>query len=236
MKGLPAAGADLIEIGMPFTDPMADGPSVQESSLRALKAGMTLDKTLGLVERFRAEVDQATPIVLMGYYNPIHKFGVDRFLDRAARAGVDGLIVVDLPAEEDRELCVPAAQRGIAFIRLITPTTDAARLPAVMRNTSGFLYYVAITGITGTGSGDVAEVADAIGRLKAQSNLPVAVGFGINDPEAVRTMLKTADAAVVGSAIVNTIKASLDADGKATATTVPDTLAFIGRLAAATRG
>lgn len=236
LKGLPEAGADVIEIGMPFTDPMADGPAVQESSLRALGAGMTLDKTLGMVERFRAEVDQSTPIVLMGYFNPIHKFGVDRFLDRAARAGVDGLIVVDLPAEEDRELCVPAAQRGIAFIRLVTPTTDAARLPAVLRNTSGFLYYVAITGITGTRSGDVAEVADAVGRLKAASSLPVAVGFGITDADAVRTTLKTADAAVVGSAIVNTIKASLDADGKATDKTVGNTLAFVKTLAAATRG
>lgn len=236
LKGLPEAGADVIEIGMPFTDPMADGPAVQESSLRALGAGMTLDKTLGMVERFRAEVDQSTPIVLMGYFNPIHKFGVDRFLDRAARAGVDGLIVVDLPAEEDRELCVPAAQRGIAFIRLVTPTTDAARLPAVLRNTSGFLYYVAITGITGTRSGDVAEVADAVGRLKAASSLPVAVGFGITDADAVRTTLKTADAAVVGSAIVNTIKASLDADGKATDKTVANTLAFVKTLAAATRG
>lgn len=235
LKGLPGAGADAIEIGMPFTDPMADGPAVQESSLRALKAGMTLDKTLALVERFRAEVDETTPIVLMGYFNPIHKYGTDRFLNRAAAAGVDGLIVVDLPAEEDGELCVPASQRGIAFIRLVTPTTDAVRLPTVLKNTAGFLYYVAITGITGTKAGDQAEVSAAVDRLKAASSLPVAVGFGIVDADAVRRTLKSADAAVVGSAIVNRIKASLDENGRATDRTVPETLAFVESLAAATR-
>ena len=204
LAGLPAAGADLIEIGMPFSDPMADGPAIQASSLRALKAGMTLKKTLELVRKFRAG-DGDTPIVLMGYYNPIYQYGVDRFLADFKAAGADGLIVVDLPPEEDEELCVPALKTGVNFIRLATPTTDDKRLPAVLRNTSGFVYYVSILGITGTRSAGDAEVKKAVERLKRHTDLPVAVGFGIKTPEQAAAVARVADAAVVGSALVSRI-------------------------------
>lgn len=234
LRRLPAAGADLIEIGMPFTDPMADGPAIQASSLRALKAGMTLARTLEQVRTFRAE-DDRTPVILMGYYNPVHSYGVDRFLTEAKAAGVDGLIIVDLPPEEDAELCLPAVAAGLNFIRLATPTTDAARLPAVLRNISGFVYYVAITGITGTRSAAEAEVAAAVEHLKAATDLPVAVGFGIRTPDNARAIARVADAAVVGSAIVSTIRDSLDADGRATPATLDRPVALVGTLAEAVR-
>lgn len=234
LRRLPAAGADLIEIGMPFTDPMADGPAIQASSLRALKAGMTLARTLEQVRTFRAE-DDRTPVILMGYYNPVHSYGVDRFLAEAKAAGVDGLIIVDLPPEEDAELCLPAVAAGLNFIRLATPTTDAARLPAVLRNISGFVYYVAITGITGTRSAAEAEVAAAVEHLKAATDLPVAVGFGIRTPDNARAIARVADAAVVGSAIVSTIRDSLDADGRATPATLDRPVALVGALAEAVR-
>jgi tryptophan synthase alpha chain len=235
VKGLPEAGADLIEIGMPFSDPMADGPAVQASSLRALKAGMTLKKTLALVTAFRAG-DKDTPIVLMGYYNPIYRYGVDRFLADAKRAGVDGLIVVDLPPEEDSELCIPALAAGVNFIRLATPTTDDQRLPAVLANTSGFVYYVSIMGITGTRSAADSEIAAAVGRLKRHTDLPVAVGFGIRTPEQAATVVGIADAAVVGSAIVEKIVAGLDHQGKAKPGLVKDLLGFVAQLAQGVRG
>ncbi|WP_374385002.1 tryptophan synthase subunit alpha [Dongia sp.] len=209
---LPGAGADVIELGMPFTDPMADGPAIQASSLRALKNGQDMKKTLNLVREFRAK-DQATPIVLMGYYNPIYSYGVDKFLQDAGTAGVDGLIVVDLPPEEDSELCLPAMKAGINFIRLATPTTDDKRLPTVLRNTSGFVYYVSIMGITGTRTAADSDIAAAVGRLKKHTDLPVAVGFGISSPERAAAVAKIADAAVVGSAVVNKIAAELAADG-----------------------
>lgn len=235
VKGLPEAGADLIEIGMPFSDPMADGPAVQASSLRALKAGMTLKKTLALVTAFRA-ADKDTPIVLMGYYNPIYRYGVDRFLVDAKTAGVDGLIVVDLPPEEDGELCLPALAAGVNFIRLATPTTDDQRLPAVLANTSGFVYYVSIMGITGTRSAADSEIAAAVGRLKRHTDLPVAVGFGIRTPEQAATVAGIADAAVVGSAIVDKIVAGLDGQGKAKPGLVKELLGFVAQLAQGVRG
>jgi tryptophan synthase alpha chain len=213
VKALPGAGADVIELGMPFTDPMADGPAIQASSLRALKSGMTLKKTLAFVTEFRA-ADQKTPIVLMGYYNPIYSYGVDAFLKDALAAGVDGLIIVDLPPEEDGELCLPALKAGLNFIRLATPTTDDHRLPTVLKNTSGFVYYVSIMGITGTKSASDADIAKAVTRLKRHTDLPVAVGFGIRDAEQARAVASQADAAVVGSAIVSRIAAQLDAAGK----------------------
>jgi len=213
IKGLPAAGADLIEIGMPFSDPMADGPAIQASSLRALKAGMTLKKTLELVRKFRAG-DGETPVVLMGYYNPIYQYGVDRFLADFKAAGADGLIVVDLPPEEDEELCVPALKAGVNFIRLATPTTDDKRLPTVLRNTSGFVYYVSIMGITGTRSAAGADVKKAVERLKRHTDLPVAVGFGIRTPEQAADIAKVADAAVVGSALVSRVADRLSAGSK----------------------
>ncbi|TVQ34527.1 MAG: tryptophan synthase subunit alpha [Geminicoccaceae bacterium] len=204
LEGLPAAGADVIELGMPFTDPMADGPAIQAASLRALDAGMTLTKTLDLVRTFRRGND-TTPVVLMGYFNPIFHYGTDRFLDDAKQAGVDGLIVVDLPPEEDDELCLPALAKGLAFIRLATPTTDDARLPAVLQNTSGFLYYVSITGITGAAAPVVDVVGEAVARIRRHTQLPVAVGFGIREPEQARAIARVADAAVVGSALVDLI-------------------------------
>ena len=234
LDGLPAAGADLIELGMPFTDPMADGPAIQASSLRALKAGETLVRTLAQVRRFRQR-DADTPIVLMGYYNPIYSYGVDRFLADARTAGVDGLIVVDLPPEEDEELCLPAIRAGLNFIRLATPTTDAKRLPAVLANTSGFLYYVSIAGITGTRSAAEADVAAAVRRLKAATSLPVAVGFGIRTPEQAATIARVADAAVVGSALVGTVAEHLDSDGKARPDLVPAVLGLIADLARGVR-
>jgi tryptophan synthase alpha chain len=204
MRGLPGAGVDIIELGMPFTDPMADGPTIQLAGQRALEAGMTLDKVLAMVRAFRAE-DQTTPIVLMGYYNPIHSRGVPRFLAEARAAGIDGLIVVDLPPEEDAELCLPAQAAGLNFIRLATPTTDARRLPKVLQNTSGFVYYVSVTGITGTAAAQAAEVGPEVARIKASTDLPVIVGFGITTPETARAIARVADGCVVGSAIVKLI-------------------------------
>lgn len=204
LSGLPAAGADIIELGMPFTDPMADGPSIQAASQRALKAGQTLEKTLAMVARFRTE-DDTTPVVLMGYYNPVFIYGVDRFIKDAVAAGVDGLIIVDLPAEEDSELCLPAMEGGLNFIRLVSPTTDDARLPNVLENTSGFVYYVSITGITGSAAPDVSKVSDNVARIKGRTNLPVAVGFGIRTPEQANAIASVADGAVVGSALVDVI-------------------------------
>ncbi|WP_370155635.1 tryptophan synthase subunit alpha [Ferrovibrio sp.] len=204
LAGLPAAGADLIELGVPFTDPMADGPSIQAANLRALANGATLRRTLDLVRGFR-RTDDATPVVLMGYFNPISAYGVDAFLADAKQAGVDGLIVVDLPPEEDDELCIPAMQAGIHFVRLATPTTDDARLPAVLQNTSGFLYYVSIAGITGAAAPDAGAVGAAVARIKRHTALPVAVGFGIRDGARAAEIAAVADAAVVGSALVDRV-------------------------------
>jgi len=235
IKALPQAGADIIEIGMPFTDPMADGPSIQAAGLRALKAGMTLRKTLDMVRGFRKD-DHATPLVLMGYYNPIYIYGVDRFLADAKSAGVDGLIIVDLPPEEDAELCLPAMKAGLNFIRLATPTTDDKRLPAVLANTSGFVYYVSITGITGSASANTAVVGEAVARIKRHTKLPVCVGFGIRTPEAARGIAENADGAVVGTALVDALAASLDAAGHATARTVGAVADLVAALAQGVRG
>jgi tryptophan synthase alpha chain len=213
-KALPKAGADVIELGMPFTDPMADGPAIQAAGVRALKGGQRMTKTLALVREFRKN-DDATPIVLMGYYNPIYIYGVDRFLVDAKAAGVDGLIVVDLPPEEDEELCLPTLKAGLNFIRLATPTTDDKRLPAVLRNTSGFVYYVSITGITGAAAPDAGKVSAAVARIKRHTKLPVAVGFGVRTAEQARAIAENADGVVVGSALVDALRASLDKDGKA---------------------
>jgi tryptophan synthase alpha chain len=219
IKALPKAGADVIELGIPFTDPMADGPSIQAAGLRALKVGMTLKKTLELVHGFRKD-DNTTPLVLMGYYNPIYIYGVDKFLADAKSAGVDGLIVVDLPPEEDTELCIPALKAGLNFIRLATPTTDDRRLPAVLANTSGFVYYVSVTGITGGASADSKVVGDAVARIKRHTDLPVCVGFGIRTPDAARAIAERADGSVVGTALVDALRGSLDVEGRATAKTV----------------
>lgn len=233
--GLPAAGADLIELGMPFSDPMADGPAIQASSLRALKNGATLLKTLDLVRSFR-EQDEDTPIILMGYYNPIYIYGVEAFLSDAKAAGVDGLIIVDLPPEEDSELCIPAIDADIRWIRLATPTTDAQRLPKVLNNASGFIYYVSILGITGTASVPEEATRNAVNYLKSNTDLPVAVGFGIKTPEMAATIARTADAAVVGSAIVEQIVAGLDDEGRAQPGMVGNVLEFVSALAAGVRG
>ena len=235
IKALPKAGADIIEIGMPFTDPMADGPAIQAAGLRALKAGMTLKKTLAMVRAFRQD-DATTPLVLMGYYNPIYIYGVDRFLLDAKAAGVDGLIIVDLPPEEDVELCLPAMQAGLNFIRLATPTTDDKRLPAVLANTSGFVYYVSITGITGSASADTAVVGEAVARIKRHTKLPVCVGFGIRTPEAAHGIAQKADGAVVGTALVDALRGSLDAEGRATAKTVGAVAGLVASLAQGVRG
>jgi tryptophan synthase alpha chain len=235
LKALPKAGADIIEIGMPFTDPMADGPAIQAAGLRALKAGMTLRKTLDLVRGFRKE-NAATPLVLMGYYNPIYIYGVDKFLADAKSAGVDGLIIVDLPPEEDAELCLPAMKAGLNFIRLATPTTDDKRLPAVLANTSGFVYYVSITGITGSASADTAAVGDAVARIKRHTQLPVCVGFGIRTPEAAGGIARKADGAVVGTALVDALRGSLDAEGHATAKIVNAVADLAASLAQGVRG
>jgi len=235
VKAMPKAGADIIEIGMPFTDPMADGPSIQTAGLRALKAGMTLKKTLELVRGFRKE-DNATPLVLMGYYNPIYVYGVDAFLVDAKSAGVDGLIIVDLPPEEDVELCVPALQAGLNFIRLATPTTDDKRLPAVLANTSGFVYYVAITGITGSAAADSSAVGEAVARIKRHTDLPVCVGFGIRTPEAAAAIAERANGAVVGTALVDALRGSLDAEDRATAKTVNAVADLAALLAQGVRG
>ena len=235
IKALPKAGADMIEIGMPFTDPMADGPSIQAAGLRALKAGMTLKKTLEMVRAFRKD-DDATPLVLMGYYNPIYIYGVDKFLVDAKSAGVDGLIIVDLPPEEDTELCLPAMKAGLNFIRLATPTTDDKRLPAVLANTSGFVYYVAVTGITGGASADSNVVGEAVARIKRHTKLPVCVGFGIRTPEAARAIAEKADGSVVGTALVDVLKASLDAEDRATSKTVTAVADLAAALAQGVRG
>jgi tryptophan synthase alpha chain len=234
-KALPKAGADIIEIGMPFTDPMADGPAIQASGLRALKAGTTLKKTLAMVRAFRKD-DATTPLVLMGYYNPVYVYGVDQFLVDAKSAGVDGLIIVDLPPEEDAELCLPAMQAGLNFIRLATPTTDDKRLPAVLANTSGFVYYVSITGITGSASADTAVVGEAVARIKRHTKLPVCVGFGIRTPEAARAIARSSDGAVVGTALVDALRDSLDAEGRATPKTVGAVAGLVAALAQGVRG
>jgi tryptophan synthase alpha chain len=221
IKGLPRAGVDIIELGLPFTDPMADGPTIQLAGQRALDGGMTVEQTLDLATEFR-RVDDTTPIVLMGYYNPIYSRGVDRFLIDAKLAGIDGLIVVDLPPEEDAELCIPAQAAGLNFIRLATPTTDDKRLPKVLQNTSGFVYYVSITGITGSAEAEATNVGPEVAHIKSQTDLPVIVGFGINTPEKAQNIASVADGAVVGSAIVSQIGA-----GKS----VKDVLAFVKSLA-----
>jgi tryptophan synthase alpha chain len=234
LNALPKAGADLIELGMPFSDPMADGPAIQASSQRALAAGQTMKKTLSMVKSFRSK-DNSTPLVLMGYYNPIYVYPVDRFVADAAQAGADGLIVVDMPPEEDAELRPAAAAAGLNFIRLATPTTDAKRLPAVLAHTSGFVYYVSIAGITGTKAPDLADVKAHVGRIKAHTDLPIAVGFGVKTEEQVRALAGIAEGVVVGSALVNAIAQSLDEKGKATRTTESEVLGLVTRLAATLR-
>ncbi|GLR50724.1 tryptophan synthase subunit alpha [Shinella yambaruensis] len=235
MKALPKAGSDVIELGMPFSDPMADGPAIQLAGQRALKGGQTLAKTLQMARDFR-KGDDATPIVLMGYYNPIYIYGVERFLDEALEAGIDGLIVVDLPPEMDDELCLPALTKGINFIRLATPTTDDKRLPAVLRNTSGFVYYVSMNGITGSALPDPALIGGAVGRIKAHTKLPVCVGFGVKTAEHARAIGASADGVVVGTAIVNQIASSLTADGTASAATVAGVETLVMSLASGVRG
>jgi tryptophan synthase alpha chain len=235
LRALPRAGADVIELGMPFTDPMADGPAIQASSLRALKAGQNMRKTLAMVAEFRA-ADAATPIVLMGYYNPIYIYGVARFLIDAKAAGVDGLIVVDLPPEEDEELCLPALAAGLNFIRLATPTTDDKRLPAVLAHTSGFVYYVSIAGITGMAAPDTGKVAVAVGRIKRHTALPVAVGFGVKTAAHARAIAQVADGVVVGSALIDALKQSLDGDMKATQSSVEAVTDLVAGLAEGVRG
>jgi tryptophan synthase alpha chain len=234
LKALPKAGADIVELGMPFSDPMADGPAIQASSQRALKSGQTMKKTLAMVRAFRA-ADAATPLVLMGYYNPIYVYPVDRFVADAVEAGADGLIVVDVPPEEDSELRPAATAAGLNFIRLATPTTDAKRLPAVLANTNGFVYYVSIAGITGTKAPDLADVKGQVGRIKAQTSLPIAVGFGVKTEEQVKAIAGLADGVVVGSALVSAIAQSLDQAGNATRATQPQVLGLVERLAAALR-
>jgi len=234
LAGLPSAGADVIELGMPFSDPMADGPAIQASSLRALKAGQNMKKTLAMVTEFRRN-DQETPIILMGYYNPIYVFPGEAFLDEAVKAGVDGLIVVDVPPEADEELCLPALRRGLNFIRLATPTTDAKRLPKVLSNTSGFVYYVSITGITGSAAPDMNNVQCHVRRIKASTTLPVAVGFGVKTAQQARAMAEIADGVVVGSALVTAIEQSLDGDNRATGKTVGAVLDLVNDLAGALR-
>ncbi|MCE7029026.1 tryptophan synthase subunit alpha [Jiella avicenniae] len=231
VRGLPGAGADVIELGMPFSDPMADGPAIQKAGLRALKAGESLKKTLSLVKDFR-QGDAETPIILMGYFNPIYIYGVDAFVADALAAGVDGLIVVDLPPEMDDELCLPALDAGLNFIRLATPTTDDKRLPAVLKNTSGFVYYVSITGITGSAAPDAAKVAAAVERIKRHTDLPVCVGFGVRSAEQAAEIGRGADGVVVGSALVSAIEASLQPGGTPAVQAVTD---IVARLAEGVR-
>jgi tryptophan synthase alpha chain len=233
-KALPQAGADVIELGMPFTDPMADGPAIQAAGVRALAAGQTMQKTLALVRAFRAG-DDATPIVLMGYFNPIYIYGVDKFLADAKAAGVDGLIVVDLPPEEDEELCLPALRAGLNFIRLATPTTDDKRLPAVLANTSGFVYYVSVAGITGAAAPDPKRVTEAVARIKRHTAIPVAVGFGVRTAQAAAAIARGADGVVVGSALVDALSKSLDPGGKPTGRTVTAVTDLVADLAAGVR-
>jgi len=235
LNGLAAAGADVIELGMPFSDPMADGPAIQASSQRALKGGQTMVKTLEMVRRFRAR-DKDTPLVLMGYYNPIYVYGNERFLTDAKAAGVDGLIVVDVPPEADEELCLPAVKHGLNFIRLATPTTDNKRLPAVLQNTSGFLYYVSITGITGAAAPVVNDVHKQVERIKGKTELPVVVGFGVRTGEQAKAIAKGADGVVVGSALVQAIEKSLDSKGMATPQTARGPLDMVRELSGALRG
>jgi tryptophan synthase alpha chain len=234
LKALPKAGADVIEVGMPFTDPMADGPAIQAAGLRALKSGTTLKKTLNLVADFRRS-DQATPIVLMGYYNPIYVFGVPAFLTAAKQAGVDGLIVVDLPPEEDVELCIPARDAGLNFIRLATPTTDDKRLPKVLENTSGFVYYVSLAGVTGSALSDYSGVAESVARIKRHTALPVAVGFGVKTAENAAAIGANADGVVVGTALVNALKASLGADDRPGPKSVESVSALVADLSKGAR-
>jgi len=234
VKALPKAGADLIELGMPFTDPMADGPAIQAAGVRALKGGQRLTKTLALVREFR-KGDNTTPIVLMGYYNPIYIYGVDKFIADAKEAGVDGLIVVDLPPEEDEELCLPTLKAGLNFIRLATPTTDEKRLPVVLNNTSGFVYYVSITGITGSTAPDAKRVAAAVNRIKRHTKLPVAVGFGVKTAEQARAIAGGADGVVVGSALVDALARTLDSSGKAGLNTVKAVTTAVSTLAEGVR-
>lgn len=230
LKQLPGAGVDIIELGLAFTDPMADGPAIQAAGLRALAKGQTTVRTLDMVREFRKD-DSETPIILMGYYNPIYIYGVERFLKDAKEAGIDGMIVVDLPPEEDRELCLPALEAGLAFIRLATPTTDDKRLPAVLANTSGFVYYVSITGVTGMATPDFGKVASAVGRIKTHTDLPVVVGFGVKTGEQAAEIARGADGVVVGSALINVLKSTLDSGDKATAGTVPAVLDLVRDLA-----
>ena len=234
LAGLSKAGADVIELGMPFSDPMADGPAIQASSQRALKAGQTMVKTLKMVRDFRAH-DTTTPIVLMGYYNPIYVYGNERFIADARAAGVDGLIVVDVPPEADEELCLPALKAGLNFIRLATPTTDKERLPAVLKNTSGFLYYVSITGITGAAAPIVNDVHKQVAAIKSETALPVVVGFGVRSGEQARAIAQGADGVVVGSAVVSTIEKSLNSEGQATAATPKNVLELVQELSSALR-
>jgi tryptophan synthase alpha chain len=234
IEGLPAAGADIIEFGMPFTDPMADGPAIQAAGLRSLHGGHNMKKTLKLVKAFRVK-DKTTPIVLMGYYNPIYVYGVDKFLVDVKAAGVDGLIVVDLPPEEDDELCVPAMKAGVDFIRLATPTTDDARAPAVFKNTSGFVYYVSVLGITGTKAPDLKSVAANVNRLRNHTDLPIAVGFGVKTAEQARSIAKSADAVVVGSALVSAVKDSLTKAGKPTSKTAKAVHSLVASIASGVR-
>ncbi|MGO8373668.1 tryptophan synthase subunit alpha [Rhizobium ruizarguesonis] len=234
MKALPEAGSDIIELGMPFSDPMADGPAIQLAGQRALKGGQTLKKTLQLAADFR-KTNDATPIVMMGYYNPIYIYGVEKFLDDALGAGIDGLIVVDLPPEMDDELCIPAIRKGINFIRLATPTTDEKRLPKVLKNTSGFVYYVSMNGITGSALPDPSLVSGAVERIKQHTNLPVCVGFGVKTAEHAKVIGGSADGVVVGTAIVNQVATSLTNDGKATADTVQAVATLVRGLSTGTR-
>ena len=234
LKSLPAAGADIVEFGLPFTDPMADGPSIQAAGLRALKVGQDLAGTLALIGRFRAE-DRTTPVILMGYYNPIYVYGVERFLVDAREAGVDGLIVVDLPPEEDEELCLPALGAGLAFIRLATPTTDDKRLPAVLANTAGFVYYVSITGITGAATPDFGKVATAVERIKHHTPLPVVVGFGVKSGAHAAAVAQGADGVVVGSALIEALKGSLDPEDRATSHTVEAVTTLVKELSEGVR-
>jgi tryptophan synthase alpha chain len=235
LAGLPNAGADLIELGMPFSDPMADGPSIQAAGYRALKAGATLKRVLALAAGFRAR-EQDTPLILMGYFNPVYSYGVERFSRDAAAAGVDGVIIVDLPPEVDRELRDPAIAARLELIRLATPTTDSARLPRVLEDAGGFLYYVAVAGVTGTKKAAIGDIAAAVARLRQSTALPIAVGFGIRDPESAAAVARYADASVVGSAIVDRIAGGLDADGKPAPQLVDDVLNFVSSLAAGVRG
>jgi tryptophan synthase alpha chain len=230
LAGLAGAGADFIELGMPFSDPMADGPTIQAASVRALKAGTTVKKILEMVREFR-KTDSETPIILMGYYNPIYAYGGEAFVTDAKTAGVDGLIIVDIPPEADGELCLPAGNSGLDFIRLLAPTTDDFRLPTVLKNTGGFLYYISVTGTTGTKTASPDSIKAAVARIRRHSNLPIAAGFGVKTPAQVREVAKVADAVVVGSAIVETLAESLDAAGQARAETPKTVLGFVSELA-----